>query len=160
MRLFIQLVIAIGAIAQVSAEQRSDTILIQGNAAGSQRVQTDQAGVTQVEYSYNDRGRGDHVIATWKLDAVGCVPTAYEGHGNDYMKAPVEERFEMKHGTATWKNRSEQGKQAIAGEAFSVTANPPHEFFVVLASAYLKAPGLNLSLFTYGHAINVRYEHH
>ena len=152
MRLFIQLVIAIAAIAQVSAEQRSDTILIQGNPAGSQRVQTDQAGVTQVEYSYNDRGRGDHVIATWKLDAVGGVPTAYEGHGNDYMKAPVEERFEMKHGTATWKNRSEQGKQAIAGEAFYVPANPPPEFFGVLARALLKAPGHKLPLLPAGEA--------
>src|SRR5438876_2717723 len=152
MRLFIQLVIAIAAIAQVSAEQRSDTSLIQGNPAGSQRVQTDQAGVTQVEYSYNDRGRGDHVIATWKLDAVGGVPTAYEGHGNDYMKAPVEERFEMKHGTATWKNRSEQGKQAIAGEAFYVPANPPPEFFGVLARALLKAPGHKLPLLPAGEA--------
>ena len=151
MRLFIQLVIAIAAIAQVSAEQRSDTILIQGNAAGSQTVQTDQAGVTQVEYSYNDRGRGDHITATWKLDPAG-VPTAYEGHGNDYMKAPVEERFEIKDGTASWKNRSEQGKQAIAGEAFYVPANPPPEFFGVLARALLKAPGHKLPLLPAGEA--------
>src|SRR5947209_12942346 len=151
MRLFIQLVIAIAAIAQVSAEQRSDTILIQGNPAGSQRVQTDQAGVTQVEYSYNDRGRGDHITATWKLDPAG-VPTAYEGHGNDYMKAPVEERFEMKDGTASWKNRSEQGKQAIASEAFYVPANPPPEFFGVLARALLKAPGHKLPLLPAGEA--------
>src|SRR5438094_3238291 len=151
MRLFIQLVIAIAAIAQVSAEQRSDTILIQGNPAGSQRVQTDQAGVTQVEYSYNDRGRGDHITATWKLDPAG-VPTAYEGHGNDYMKAPVEERFEIKDGTASWKNRSEQGKQAIAGEAFYVPANPPPEFFGVLARALLKAPGHKLPLLPAGEA--------
>src|SRR6184192_346743 len=151
MRLFIQLVIAIAAIAQVSAEQRSDTILIQGNPAGSQRVQTDQAGVTQVEYSYNDRGRGDHITATWKLDPAG-VPTAYEGHGNDYMKAPVEERFEMKDGTASWKNRSEQGKQAIAREAFYVPANPPPEFFGVLARALLKAPGHKLPLLPAGEA--------
>src|SRR5438094_1245487 len=151
MRLFIQLVIAIAAIAQVSAEQRSDTILIQGNPAGSQRVQTDQAGVTQVEYSYNDRGRGDHITATWKLDPAG-VPIAYEGHGNDYMKAPVEERFEIKDGTATWKNRSEQGKQAIAGEAFYVPANPPPEFFGVLARALLKAPGHKLPLLPAGEA--------
>src|SRR5205809_669003 len=151
MRSFIQLVIAIAAIAQVSAEQRSDTILIQGNLAGSQRVQTDQAGVTQVEYSYNDRGRGDHITATWKLDPAG-VPTAYEGHGNDYMKAPVEERFEIKDGTASWKNRSEQGKQAIAGEAFYVPANPPPEFFGVLARALLKAPGHKLPLLPAGEA--------
>ena len=139
MRLFIQLLIAAGAIAQVSAEQRSDTILIQGNAAGTQTVQTDKAGVTRVEYSYNDRGRGDHIIATWKLDPVG-VPIAYEGRGNDYMKAPVEERFEIKDGTASWKNRSEQGKQAIAGEAFYVPANPPPEFFGVLARALPSPP--------------------
>src|SRR5439155_25900054 len=113
MRSFITLTIAFVGIAHALAEQRSDKILIQGNGAGTQTVQTDQAGVTHVEYSYNDRGRGDHITATWKLDPAG-VPTAYEGHGNDYMKAPVEERFEIKDGTVIWKNRSEQGKQAIS----------------------------------------------
>jgi imidazolonepropionase-like amidohydrolase len=151
MRLFIHLVIALAAIAQISAEQHSDTILIQGNAAGTQTVQTDKAGVTQVEYSYNDRGRGDHITATWRLDRAG-VPIAYEGHGNDYMKAPVEERFEIKDGTASWKNRSEQGKQAIAGEAFYVPANPPPEFLGVLARALLKAPGHRLPLLPAGEA--------
>src|SRR5947207_2113141 len=151
MCLFIQLAIGLAALAQVSAEQHNDTILIQGNAAGTQTVQTDKAGVTQVEYSYNDRGRGDHIIATWKLDSAG-VPNTYEGHGNDYMKAPVEERFEIKDGTASWKNRSEQGKQAIAGEAFYVPANPPPEFFGVLARALLKAPGHRLPLLPAGEA--------
>src|SRR5204862_7866619 len=121
MRLFIQLVSGLAAIAQVSAEQRSDTILIQGNAAGSQTVQTDAAGRTQVEYSYNDRGRGDHITATWKLNAAG-VPTEYEGRGNDYMEAPVEERFDLKNGKAHWKNRSEQSEQSVTGEAFYVPA--------------------------------------
>jgi hypothetical protein len=151
MRLFIQLVIAVAAIAQVSAEQRSETILIQGNVAGTQTVQADKSGDTQVEYSYNDRGRGAHITATWKLDRAG-VPTAYEGHGNDYMKAPVEERFQIKDGTTTWKNRLEQGKQAIAGEAFYVPANPPPEFFGVLARALLKAPGHRLPLLPAGKA--------
>ena len=151
MRLFIQLVVALAAIAQVSADQRNDTILIQANAAGTQTVQTDKAGVTKAEYSFNDRGRGDHITATWKLDPAG-VPTEYEGHGNDYMKAPVEERFQINDGTATWKNRSGQGKQAIAGEAFYVPANPPPEFFGVLARALLKAPGHRLPLLPAGEA--------
>jgi hypothetical protein len=64
-------VLALAAIAQLSAEQRSDKILIQGNNAGTQTLQTDASGGTRVEYSYNDRGRGDHIIATWKLDAGG-----------------------------------------------------------------------------------------
>lgn len=151
MRLFIRFTIALAAISQVSAEQRSDTIVIQGNSAGTQTVQTDKPGVTRAEYSFNDRGRGDHITATWKLDSAG-VPTAYQGHGNDYMKAPVEERFEIKDGTASWKNRSEQGEQAIAGEAFYVPANPPPEFFGVLARAVLKTPGHKLPLLPAGEA--------
>ena len=56
MRTFISFVTAFAAIAQVSADQRSDAILIQGNPVGTQTVQTDSAGITHVEYSYNDRG--------------------------------------------------------------------------------------------------------
>ena len=151
MRSFITLMIALAGITQLSAEQRSDKILIQGNPAGNQTVQTDTAGVTHVEYSYNDRGRGDHITASWKLDAAG-VPIAYEGHGNDYMKAAVEERFELKNGKAHWKNRSEQGEQAITGQAFYVPVNAPPEFTGVLARALLKAPGHKLPLLPAGEA--------
>src|SRR5690349_5844338 len=149
MRLFITFVFALAAIAQLSAEQRSDKILIQGNTAGSQTLQTDAAGGTRVEYSYNDRGRGDHIVATWKLDAAG-VPTEYEGRGNDYMKAPVEEKFELKDGKAHWKNRSEQGEQSVTGEAFYIPVNAPPEFIGVLARALLKAPGHKLPLLPAG----------
>ena len=151
MRTFISFVTAFAAIAQVSADQRSDAILIQGNPAGTQTVQTDSAGITHVEYSYNDRGRGDHITATWKLDTAG-VPTNYDAHGNDYMKAPVEERFEIKDGKASWKNRSEKGEHVISGEAFYVPANPPPEFLGVLARALLKAPAHKLPLLPAGEA--------
>lgn len=104
-----------------------------------------------VEYSYNDRGRGDHITATWKLDTAG-VPTEYEGRGNDYMKAPVEERFDLKNGKAHWKNRSEQGEQSVAGEAFYIPVNAPPEFTGVLARALLKAPGHKLQLLPAGEA--------
>ena len=151
MRLFIFLTFALAAFSPVSAEQRTDKILIQGIAAGNQTVQTDNAGVTRVEYSYNDRGRGDHIIATWKLDA-GGVPTQYEGKGNDYMKAPVEEKFELKNGKAQWKNRSEQGEKSVSGEAFYFPVNAPPEFTGVLARALLKAPGHKLPLLPAGEA--------
>src|SRR6266480_5972697 len=130
MRSFITFIIALAGITQLSAEQRSDKIVIQGNPAGNQTIQTDAAGRTRVEYSYNDRGRGDHITATWKLDAAG-VPIEYEGRGNDYMKAPVEERFEIKNGKASWKNRSEQGEQTVSGEMFYLPMSAPPEFFGV-----------------------------
>src|SRR6267378_754044 len=151
MRSFITFIIALAGITQLSAEQRSDKIVIQGNPAGNQTTQTDAAGLTHVEYSYNDRGRGDHITATWKLDAAG-VPIAYDGHGNDYMKAPVEEHFEIGNGRASWKNRSEQGDQAISGEAFYLPINSPPEIFAVLARALLKAPNHKLPLLPAGEA--------
>src|SRR5207247_1848808 len=66
--------------------------------------------------------------------------------------APIEERFEFKDGKVRWKNRTEQGEQAITGEAFYVPANPPPEFAGVLARALLKAPKRKLSLLPAGEA--------
>jgi imidazolonepropionase-like amidohydrolase len=151
MRLSIIFLLATVAITQVSAGQRSDKILIQGNLAGTQTINTDTAGQTRAEYSYNDRGRGDHITAKWKLDAAG-VPTEYDGQGNDYMKAPVEEKFELKNGKAQWKNRGEQGEKSVHGEAFYFPVNAPPEFTGVLARALLKAPGHHLPLLPAGEA--------
>src|SRR5215216_2567931 len=151
MRSVITFINALAGITQLSAEQRNDKIVIQGNPAGNQTIKIDAGGLTTVEYSYNDRGRGDHITAKWKLDAAG-VPTEYEGRGNDYMKAPVEERFDLKNGKAHWKNRSEQGEQSVTGEAFYVPVNAPPEFTGVLARALLKAPGHKLRLLPAGEA--------
>jgi hypothetical protein len=133
------------------ARHRTDKILIQGNPAGTQTVEAQPDGTVRAEYSYNDRGRGDHITATWKLDGAG-VPIEYDGHGNDYMKAPVEEHFEIKDGRASWKNRSEQGEQAISGEAFYLPMNSPPEIFGVLARALLKALSHELPLLPAGEA--------
>jgi imidazolonepropionase-like amidohydrolase len=151
MRRFITFTLALAGIAQASAEQRTDKIIMSGNPAGTQTVQIESTGPVRAEYSYNDRGRGDHIIATWKLDAAG-VPIEYEGRGNDYMKAPIEERFEIKDRKAIWKNRAEKGEQAVAGKAFYLPMNAPPEFFGVLARALLKAPDHKLVLLPAGEA--------
>ena len=150
-RNLIPLLIALIALAEALAAERTDRIFIQGNPAGTQTVKEEPAGVFRVEYSYNDRGRGDHIVATWKLDAAG-VPTEYQGSGNDYMKAPVEERFEIKNGRASWKNRSEQGELTLAGEAFYLPMSAPPEFTGVLTRALLKAPNHKLPLLPAGEA--------
>jgi imidazolonepropionase-like amidohydrolase len=132
------------------AQQRVDKIRVQGNPAGTQMVQTDPSGV-RVEYSFNDRGRGDHIVATWKIDNAG-VPIEYSGSGNDYMKAPVEEHFEIKNGRATWKNRSEHGEKVLTDKEFYLPMNPPPEFFAVLARALLKSTNHRLQLLPAGEA--------
>jgi len=146
-----QLLRLMPAFQQVAGGKRADKIFIQGNPAGTQTVERQADGAMRAEYSYNDRGRGDHIIATWKLDSAG-VPIEYDGHGNDYMKAPIEEHFEIKDRRASWKNRSEQGEHALAGEAFYLPMNGPPEFFAVLARALLKAPNHKLPLLPAGEA--------
>ena len=134
-----------------AAQQRVDKIIIQGNESGSQTVQTEPDGSTRAEFSYNDRGRGDHITAIWRLDAAG-VPIFYQGSGNDYMKSPVDEHVEIKNNQASWSNRSEHGGQTTGGEAFYLPVNAPPEMSGVLARALLKAPGHRLALLPAGEA--------
>ena len=145
------LLFTLAVIGAAAGAPRTDKIFIQGNPAGSQSLDVQPDGAVRAEYSYNDRGRGDQIVATWKLDPAG-VPISYEGRGNDYMKAPVEERFELKNGRASWKNRSEQGEQNVTGEAFYLPMNPPPELLAVLARALLKAPNHKLPLLPAGEA--------
>src|SRR5579872_530268 len=137
--------------------ERQDEILILGNPAGSQSVRSGADGATRGEYSFNDRGRGDHIIATWKLDAAGVL-TSFEAHGNDYYKVPVTETFSLTGGKASWSSRSEHGGTAVTGEAFYVPVNAPPEIFGVLARALLKAPGHRLALLPAGEATLERVE--
>jgi hypothetical protein len=139
------------ALQGVSSGKRTGKIFIQGNAAGTQTVELQPDRTVRAEYSFNDRGRGDHINATWKLDGAG-VPIEYDGRGNDYMKALIEEHFKIRDGRASWKNRSEQGEQALTGEAFYLPMNAPPEFFGVLARALLKAPNHKLPLLPAGEA--------
>src|SRR6187401_3725665 len=122
-----------------AATPREDEILLQGNVQGKQTVTTLDGGATKAEYSYNDRGRGDNITATWKVDAAGVL-TEYSGSGNDYMKAAVSEKFSIADGKASWSNRTEHGEQPVSGAAFYVPLNAPPELFGVLARALLKAP--------------------
>ena len=140
------MLIVFSLCAVASAETREDQIILLGNVSGKQTVQTNGA-----EYSYNDRGRGDHITATWKLDAAGVL-TEYAGHGNDYMKAPVDESFHLAGGKAEWKNSTEHGSQSVAGEAFYVPLHSPPEIVGVLARALLKSPTHALPLLPAGEA--------
>src|SRR5262252_5678822 len=110
-----------GLCVAANAAAREDQILIQGLAQGQQSITTADS-TTKADYSYNDRGRGDHITATWKLDANGVL-VEYTGSGNDYMKAPVDEKFSIVDGKASWSNRTEHGEKAVTGPAFYIPLN-------------------------------------
>ena len=117
MCIFVTFVLALVGVAQASAAPRTDKIFLSGLPAGTQTVRQEPGGAVRAEYSYNDRGRGDHIIATWKLDADWRADRIRRPRQRLHESA-VEERFEIKNGRASWKNRSEQGEQAVTGKAF------------------------------------------
>ena len=139
------------ALSSAFGGERTDKIFLQGNSAGNETVRTEPDGSTRAEYSYNDRGRGEHVVATWKVDQASVL-IEYDGKGNDYMKAPVEEHFANKNGTASWKNRGENGEQSLKGSAFYVPVSAPPELTAALARALLKSPNHKLPLLPAGEA--------
>ncbi|MCQ4165574.1 amidohydrolase family protein [Tahibacter harae] len=151
MRTSFALAVLLYAVSAVAAPRvRNDTYLMLDNIVGAQTVTVRDDGRVQAEYAYDDRDHGDRISAVWVLAANG-VPLSYHGSGNDYMKAPVDERYWVEGGKARWKSLTESG-QSNDTAAFFLPANPPPEYFGVLARALLKAPGRRLDLLPDGKA--------
>jgi cytosine/adenosine deaminase-related metal-dependent hydrolase len=127
------------------------TVILAGNKAGFETSTRKPDGSLELYFEFNDRGRGPKVTERMVLDSNG-VPVSVENTGNDYMKSPVEERFSLKEGTATWKNRSEDGHKAVTGRAFYLSIAGVPEEAAVLARALLAAPGGRLPLLPEGEA--------
>ena len=143
--------VLLAAAASAAPTTNESAIIMHGVQAGSQTVTVGDSRTTRAAYSFNDRGRGDSITATWTVDAAG-VPTEYSGSGNDYMKAPVTESFRRSGAVATWRNRVEHGTRSLAGQAFYVPVTAPPEFLGVLARALLRAPARRLALLPAGEA--------
>ena len=125
------------------------TISSNGSVAGSEVDTYLPDGRVESTFEFNDRGRGPKIAAAYELDANG-MPLKVDGTGNDYLKAPVDEHFEVKDGMAHWKSTSENG-QAPAG-GFYVSNNGPAAELAFLVAALEKAHGAPVHLFPAGEA--------
>ncbi len=143
--------VLLAAAASAAPTRQESAIIMHGVQAGSQTITVGDARTTRAAYSFNDRGRGDSIRASWTVDAAG-VPTKYSASGNDYMKAPVTESFSRSGAVATWRNRVEHGARSLPGQAFYVPVTAPPEFLGVLARALLRAPDRRLPLLPAGEA--------
>ena len=125
------------------------TISSNGNVAGHE-VDTYQAGRrVESQFEFNDRGRGPKTTSVYVLDEAG-LPSRVDVIGNDYLKAPVDEHFEVKEGVARWKSTSEHG-EAPAG-AFYICNNSVGAELAFLVAALEKAHGTPVRLFPAGEA--------
>ena len=110
-------------------------VLILEKRAGQMASWSTPDGKLHVFYQFNDRGRGPKTYSTYTLQ--GSLPVAVEVQGNDYMKDPVHESFEVKDGASSWKNKAEQGSRKVSGPAFY-----PSMFGAPIESALLVAAAL------------------
>jgi hypothetical protein len=116
------------------------TIVLAGNKAGFETSKRNPDGSLELYYEFNDRGRGPKITEHVVLDG-NQIPSRIESTGNDYEKAPVDERFSVEGGNATWKNRAEQGSKPVSDKAFYVSISGVPEEGGLLARALLAAGG-------------------
>jgi imidazolonepropionase-like amidohydrolase len=124
----------------VPQDAARETILMMGIAAGQQAVWTTPDGKLRTFYQYNDRGRGPKTYSTITFGKDG-VPATQVIEGNDYMKDPVDERFSVEDGVASWKSKAEQGRKKLSGPAFYAAMYGPDSDFALLARVLLDHGG-------------------
>ena len=124
-------------------------VLMAGQPAGEQVVVRDGHEI-RAHFEYNDRGRGPSLDLAMHLDDHG-IPVSLETTGRNYLKAPVEERFEVDGTTARWKNAGEDDSRELSGPALYASFEYPLQM-ELLAGALLQAPDRTLPLLPSGEA--------
>jgi len=137
------------AVAASGPQTLRYTISSNGNVAGSEVDTYLPDGRVECKFEFNDRGRGPKISATYTLDAAG-LPVRVEETGNDYLKAAVDEHFEVKDGIAHWKSTTENG-QAPAG-GFYISNNGAAAEMAFLVAVLTKAHGAPVHLLPAGEA--------
>jgi imidazolonepropionase-like amidohydrolase len=148
-RFWIALMAGPVAVMAQAPQSENFSILMSGNAAGKS-IQTAKAdGSIEIQYSFNDRGRGPEVHGRYRFDARG-FPDLVELSGHDYYKAPVDEHLTVTDGEARWKSTSEQGQ--AAGQGFYISINGAPVEIGWLVNALQKAPNRTVKLLPAGEA--------
>jgi imidazolonepropionase-like amidohydrolase len=150
------------AIAAAGPQTLRYTISSNGKVAGSEVDTYFPDGRVESTFEFNDRGRGPKILAIYALDSSG-FPLRVDETGNDYLKAPVDEHFEVNDGIAHWKSTTENGQAAAKG--FYISNNGSVAEFAFLVCALEKANGAPVHLLPAGEArlerlANVTLEDH
>src|SRR5215831_31821 len=125
------------------------SILMAGNVAGRETDTIHGDGSADVEYSFNDRGRGPEIRGRYRFDSRG-FPSSIELTGHDYLKAPIDERLAVTDGEARWNSRTEHG--AVAAQGYYVSINGPFVESGWMVRALLRARNQTMELLPAGEA--------
>lgn len=113
-----------------SHAQQADTIKYSvvnaGKITGIQTIFNEKANDYYYHFEYNDRGRGPSINTHIKTNEKGII-VLQEVSGIDYFKNKVQEKFEVKNGKATWKNKFENETTVFNGQLYSSINGTPGE---------------------------------
>jgi imidazolonepropionase-like amidohydrolase len=118
--------------------------------SGDAELTIDADGTRHTHFTFNDRGRGPDINATYRIDD-GSAIVSYRATGHDYLKGPVDETVETQGGEIHWKSKSESG-QAAAGSGLFLPLSGPFEGGVLLVNAMTRAPDHKVKLLPGGNA--------
>jgi imidazolonepropionase-like amidohydrolase len=113
------------------------------------RIEPDGENVLTLKVS--DRGRGEDLTDRIRLDGAG-IPVRERVTGFGYWRNPLDERFDLVNGAATWSNVPEKGEKKIAGPAFYISRTADNLSLALLATALLRSPHRRLPLLPEGEA--------
>ncbi|MEQ1511213.1 MAG: amidohydrolase family protein [Lysobacteraceae bacterium] len=112
-----------------------------GIQAGHQTVVHGDDGVTRVDFTFKDNGRGPELKEEYVLAADGTFAT-YTVKGTSTFGAPVEESFRIENGVAIWKSTSDAGEQPLTtGSAYSPLGGSPQSLAVAFAALSRRSDG-------------------
>ena len=149
------LILAAGLIALVSstsawaAEVEAFAVVLVGNEAGRMEIVEQDTRRFKISWSYEDRGRGPDVEATYQLDEE-LLPATVSITGVNYYKAPANETLSVNGSTLEWRSPADSGRSASGG-FYSSVHGPPAELWL-LARALLNDADHTLPLLPTGEA--------
>src|SRR6266496_2288543 len=115
------------------------TISSNGRIAGNEIDTYQPGGRVECTFEFNDRGRGPKISVVYLLDG-NSTPSRVDQTGVDYLKAPVDEHFEVKDGIARWKSTAEHGEAAAGPFYVSNNSAAAETAFLVAALQKAHAP--------------------
>ena len=124
-------------------------VTFQDKVAGHQTVVRGRDGVTRVDFTYKDNGRGPELTEEFTLAPDGTFRT-YRVQGTSTFGARVDESFEIAASRARWKSTSDSGSQAATGTALYAPLSGSFEALSVSVAALAARPDGKLPLLPSG----------
>ncbi|MGV7208195.1 amidohydrolase family protein [Oxalobacteraceae bacterium A2-2] len=141
-----------GLIAPALAASTTSTFVIvaeNGKTLGQQVVERSDDGLTKVDFSFKDNGRGPDLKEEFRIGPDGTM-TEYRVKGNSTYGAVVDEHFERKGDQASWRSTTEQGSKTVNGAAAYLPLNNSFEVVSAAITALARTPGGKLPLLPSG----------